>query len=158
MKAKELITAYYSAFNRRDAEALLSLLSESIIHEINQGKTETGKHAFRDHLGFMDSHYAETAQNLVVMVSADEKRAAAEFLSVGRYLRAEHGMPPARGQPYRLRMAAVFDIADGKISRVSTHYNVQDWISQVSRTEQKNLDRLAGTGPSSASDNPGARQ
>ena len=31
MEAKELVTAYYSAFNRRDAEALLSLLSDDVM-------------------------------------------------------------------------------------------------------------------------------
>jgi steroid delta-isomerase-like uncharacterized protein len=133
MKAKELVTAYYSAFNRRDAEALLSLLHDDVTHDINQGKTEKGKNSFRDFLGVMDAHYEETAKDLVVMVSDDDKRASAEFRIEGTYKRAQPGLPPAKGQKYSLPVGAFFEIADGKIKRVTNYYNLTDWIAQVSR-------------------------
>jgi ketosteroid isomerase-like protein len=41
-------------------------------------------------------------------------------------------MPEARGQRYRLPAGAFFEIRDGKIARVTTTYNLRDWIAQVS--------------------------
>src|SRR5262245_26130098 len=133
MKAKEIVTAYYSAFNRRDAEGLLSLLSEDVVHDINQGKREQCKHAFRDFLGVMDNHYEETVNDLVVMVSDDGKRASAEFRIDGIYKKTQAGLPPARGQKYSLPVGAFFEVRDGKITRVTNYYNLPDWIAQVSK-------------------------
>ena len=44
----------------------------------------------------------------------------------------EPGLPEARGQTYILPAGAFFDLKDGKISRVTTFYNLRDWIAQVS--------------------------
>ena len=42
------------------------------------------------------------------------------------------GLPPANGQTYSLPAAILFEVDDGLISRVTTHYNLADWIAQVS--------------------------
>jgi steroid delta-isomerase-like uncharacterized protein len=60
-------------------------------------------------------------------------RAAAEFEILGSYLADDAGLPPARGQAYRLPVAATFAIADGRIARISTWYNLQEWLRQVTR-------------------------
>jgi steroid delta-isomerase-like uncharacterized protein len=80
----------------------------------------------------MDAAYAERIEDLVVMVDGTGQRAAAEFLVAGRYLRTDPGLPEARGQAYRLPAGAFFTIRDGLIARVATHYNLPDWIRQVS--------------------------
>jgi ketosteroid isomerase-like protein len=43
--SEALIRAYYYAFNRGDREAMLSLLTDDVAHDINQGGRETGKEA-----------------------------------------------------------------------------------------------------------------
>ena len=58
-------------------------------------------------------------------------QAAAEFDLKGRYLVTDPGLPKAQGQTYRLRVGAFFDVKGGKIMRVSTHYNMNDWKRQV---------------------------
>jgi steroid delta-isomerase-like uncharacterized protein len=63
----------------------------------------------------------------------DTPSAAAEFVVVGRYLRSEPGLPEARGQPWRLPAGAFLAIEAGRIARVTTYCNLQDWIAQVSR-------------------------
>jgi steroid delta-isomerase-like uncharacterized protein len=133
MKTKEIIAAYYSAFNRRDIESLLSLLSEDVVHDINQGKREEGKNSFRDFMGIMDAHYNEKAQDIVIMVSESGTRASAEFIIEGTYLKSQAGLPIAQNQKYRLQVGAFFELRNGKICRVSNHYNLQDWIAQVSK-------------------------
>ena len=50
----------------------------------------------------------------------------------GTYLATDSGLPEAKGQTYRLPGGSFFDIRDGKIARVTTYYNLADWIAQVS--------------------------
>jgi steroid delta-isomerase-like uncharacterized protein len=127
-----LVAAYYAAFNAGDRETMLSLLSDDVIHDPNQGERRRGKEAFRAFLAQMDASYRETLEDMVVMVDPTGSRAAAEFVVVGTYLRSDPGLPEARGQSYRLPAGAFLEIADGKITRVTTYYNLQEWIRLVS--------------------------
>ncbi|MBU8536229.1 ketosteroid isomerase-related protein [Falsiroseomonas tokyonensis] len=130
--AERLIRAYYAAFNAGDRAAMLALLTEDVIHDPNQGTRRTGKPAFAAFMAGMDAAYAEQLADLVVMVDASGSRAAAEFTVLGQYLRTEDGLPEAHGQRYALPAGAFLTIRDGKIARIATHYNLPDWISQVS--------------------------
>ena len=126
-----LIQSYYAAFNSGDREALLAMLTDDVVHEINEGGVETGKDAFRAFLQRMDRSYAETVEDLVVFSSSDPARAAAEFHIRGQYLATDAGLPAATGQTYRLRVGAFFEIRDGKIARVTNYYNLSNWLRLV---------------------------
>lgn len=128
---KSLIENYYAAFNSGDREALLDLLTDDVVHEINEGGTETGKTAFREFLNRMDRSYKETVEELVVFTSDQSGRAAAEFYIRGEYLATDDGLPEANGQAYYLRVGAFFDLRDDKICRVTNHYNLQSWLEMV---------------------------
>lgn len=129
--AEALIRAYYAAFDAGDREAMLALLAEDVAHDVNQGTREVGRAAFRAFLGHMDRCYRERIRDLAVMVDASGTRAAAEFIVEGEYLATDGGLPPARGQTYSLPAGAFFTVADGQITRVSTHYNLHEWLRQV---------------------------
>lgn len=131
-KMAALIGAYYAAFNAMDVEAILACLDDNVAHDINQGDRETGKLAFRAFLGRMDHAYSEQLRDIVIMTSEDGRRAAAEFIVDGIYKVADEGFPAAHGQSYSLSAGGFFEIADGKITRVSVYYNLADWIAQVS--------------------------
>jgi len=45
MRAEELIQRYYTAFNAQDTETFLSLLTDDVIHDINQGGRAIGRDA-----------------------------------------------------------------------------------------------------------------
>jgi steroid delta-isomerase-like uncharacterized protein len=126
-----LIEAYYAAFNSGDRESLLEMLTEDVVHEINEGATETGREAFRGFLQRMDRCYRESVEDLVVFTSDDPARAAAEFHIRGEYLATDEGLPEANGQTYHLRVGAFFDIRDGKIARVTNRYNLSEWMRMV---------------------------
>ena len=129
---ESLIRRYYDAFNRGDREAMLAMLAEDVAHDVNQGPRETGKPAFREFLGHMDRSYRETIRDLAVMVDASGTRAAAEFVVEGESRATDAGLPEARGQRYSLPAGAFFALAaEGRIARVTTYYNLQDWIRQV---------------------------
>jgi steroid delta-isomerase-like uncharacterized protein len=107
------------------------LLADDVAHDVNQGGRRIGKPAFQAFMAQMDAAYEERLEEVVVMADATGRRAAAEFVVVGRYLRTEPGLPEARGQTYRLPAGAFLEIADGRIIRVTTFYNLPDWIRQV---------------------------
>jgi steroid delta-isomerase-like uncharacterized protein len=129
--AETLVRAYYAAFNAGDRAMMAALLAEDVVHDVNQGGRRQGLAAFRAFLAQMDAAYEEQLEELVVMADGSGQRAAAEFVVRGRYLRSEPGLPPARGQAYRLPAGAFLAIANGKITRVTTYYNLADWIAQV---------------------------
>ena len=128
---EELIRLYYEAFNSGDRPAMLRLLAPGVVHDINQGASVAGVEAFEKFLAHMDRCYAEQVEDLVVMVDAGGSRAAAEFYIRGEYLVTDEGLPEAAGQKYHLRVGAFFEIAEGRITRVTNYYNLQDWIAQV---------------------------
>lgn len=129
--SSELIAAYYSAFNARDYPAMLALLAENVVHDVNQGGREIGRAEFTAFLARMDESYREQLVDVVIMSDAQGARFAAEFTVVGSYLKADAGMPAAHGQSYRLPAGAFLSVAGGKITRVTTYYNLQNWLQQV---------------------------
>ena len=126
-----LIETYYATFNSGDRQAMLALLTDDVIHDINQAATETGNDTFRAFLQRMDRSYREEVTELAIMPHESGTRAAAEFYILGTYLNTDEGLPPATGQTYRLRVGAFFDIREGKIARVTNYYNLEDWLRQV---------------------------
>ncbi|WP_271409029.1 nuclear transport factor 2 family protein [Pseudomonas sp. Q1-7] len=131
MTAIELVHAYYDAFNAGNMPAFLALLSEDVVHDINQGERQQGKAAFAAFMEKMNRCYKERLSDIVVMQSADGSRAAAEFVVHGQYLADDEGLPPAKGQTYVLPAGAFFHIHCGKIARVTNYYNLNDWVEQV---------------------------
>jgi steroid delta-isomerase-like uncharacterized protein len=129
--AQEIIAAYLAAFNRGDWPGMLALLADDVAHDINQGATQHGKPAFADFLDHMARCYREELRDIVIMAGPDGSRAAAEFRVEGQYLATDEGLPPAKGQRYSLPAGAFYALRDGKITRVTVFYNLQDWLRQV---------------------------
>ncbi|PWR04054.1 isopropylmalate/homocitrate/citramalate synthase [Meridianimarinicoccus roseus] len=125
----DLITRYFEAFNAGDSAAMLDLLAEDVVHYPNQGEPRRGKALFAEFCAHMDRCYSEQLTDIVVFTNGD--RAAAEFTVNGTYKADDDGLPAATGQTYTLPAASFFNVEDGKISRVTTYYNLQDWIAQV---------------------------
>ena len=126
-----LIRRYYDAFNRGDVEAMLACVTDDVIHDVNQGERREGRDRFHAFCARMAHHYKETLDGITIMVSADGSRAAAEFNVRGKYLQTETGLPDATGQEYALPAGTFFAIRDGRIARVTTYYNLTEWIMQV---------------------------
>ena len=106
MTSQELIHAYYDAFNRQDMSQFLSYLSETVVHDINQGHREDGKLAFSAFMDRMNAHYREQIVDIEVCVNGSGNRASAEFRVLGEYLATDDDLPPATGQKYDLPAGA----------------------------------------------------
>lgn len=128
---RTIVARYYESFNRGDAEAMLACLTEDVAHDVNQGPREIGKDAFRTFMARMAASYRERLEDVIVMVSDDGTRAAAEFTVHGTYLTTDGDLPPARGQTYVLRGGAFFDVRDGLIARVTNYYDLTEWLRQI---------------------------
>jgi len=127
----ELIRNYYAAFNAGDMERFLELLTDDVVHDINQGGREKGREAFAAFMVRMNECYREQLIDIEIMVNGDGSRAAAEFVVLGTYLKADAGLPEARGQAYRLPAGAFFEVRDGRVARITNYYNLEDWLRQV---------------------------
>jgi steroid delta-isomerase-like uncharacterized protein len=130
-QTEDLIRRYYGAFNARDWEGMIACLSEGVVHDANQGGRNAGKTHFRMFLAHMDRCYREALKDIAVLSNPEGTRAAAEFVVHGTYLATDDGLPPARGQTYVLPAGAFFEVKDGLIWRVTTYYNLKDWMAQV---------------------------
>ncbi len=128
----DLIHRYYAAFNAKDWTGMAACVSEDLNHFVNEGDKRGGRKAFAEFIAHMDDCYDELLTDIVVMPSADGTRAAAEFIVNGTYKKTDSGLPEAHGQTYRLPAGAFFDVKDGEIRRVTTYYNLKEWIRQVS--------------------------
>lgn len=131
MDSEKLISTYYQAFNDKRFTDMLGLLTEDVVHDTNQGGRSTGREAFKSFLADMDKFYDEHLDHIVIMTSSDGKRASAEFICNGVYKTTCEGLPPARGQKYRLPVGCFFEIKNDKIARVTNYYNMNDWLNQV---------------------------
>jgi len=133
MTSRDIIDAYFAAFNAADAKGMLALVSDDVEHHVNQGDIRHGREKFAAFCAHMGVSYREELRDIVIFVNEDGTRGAAEFVVHGEYLQTDHGLPEAKGQRYVLPAGSFFALKDGKITRVTTCYNLQDWIEQVSR-------------------------
>jgi steroid delta-isomerase-like uncharacterized protein len=128
---KHIIEQYFKAFNDQNYKGMMDLLDPEIEHDINQGQTQVGLEAFDKFLKHMDECYLEKLENIVVMDSGNGQNASAEFIVNGKYLKTDSGLPPARGQTYKIRAGSFFEFRNNKIKRVTTYYNLPLWIDLV---------------------------
>jgi steroid delta-isomerase-like uncharacterized protein len=132
MTALELVKQYYNYFNNKDFKGMLSLLHPDIKHEPNQGEPRIGIEKFTEFMQQMDESYEETLSDLVFFAEPSGKRIGCEFVVNGIYKKGEEGFPTAHGQKYVLPAASFLEVTDGKISRVTTYYNLPLWVKLVS--------------------------
>lgn len=130
--ARDTLRRYFQAFNDGDTDAMLAELTDDIAHHVNEGKIRQGKELFRQFCDHMSACYKEELTDMVIFASDDGARAAAEFTVNGTYLATDAGLPEATGQNYKLPGGSFMELRDGKISRVTTYYNLADWVAQVS--------------------------
>ncbi len=109
---------------------MMALLDPAIRHEVNQGEVRIGLEKHQAFLQTMEECYDETLTDLVFLSDASGQRFACEFVVNGIYKKGDE--PPAHNQPYTLPAGAFLEVHNGKITRVTTYYNLPLWIKLVS--------------------------
>lgn len=128
-----LIQRYFDAFNAKDVSTMLGCVADDVAHHVNEGDIRYGKDKFASFCAHMNRCYDERLTDMVIFLSEDGTRAAAEYVVNGIYQQTDDGLPEAQKQPYKLPAGSFFDISDGQITRVTTRYNLSDWVAQVSK-------------------------
>lgn len=128
----ETVKRYFTAFNAGDVDTMLDCLSEDVAHHVNEGQIRVGREKFSEFCAHMNRCYKEELTDMVVFEAEGGTRASAEYTVNGTYLETDAGLPEANRQTYRLPAGSFFDLRDGKITRVTTYYNLADWVKQVS--------------------------
>ncbi len=132
-EAIALVSRYYAAFNAGNPAGMLDCVADDVEHRVNEGGIRRGRAKFAEFCAHMGVSYREELRDLVIFANDDGTRAAAEFVVHGTYLRTDPGLPEAKGQTYILPAGGFFDLKDGKIARVTTFYNLKDWVDQVNQ-------------------------
>lgn len=127
----ELIQKYYNHFNNHEFDQMAACLDENVVHELNEGEAQRGLSKFKDFMKVMDIHYSEQVKELCVLESKDKTRFAAEFFIDGAYTKTQAPLPQASNQKYYIRVGAFFEVKNNKITRITNHYNLQNWINVV---------------------------
>lgn len=128
---RQLVEEYYQAFNSKTYSKMLELVDSEVHHEVNEGDVKVGKDSFAKFLAHMEKCYDEILEELQFFECANSERCAVEFYVKGRYLHTDGGLPAAKGQTYRIRAGAFFESKDQKLKRVTTYYNLKQWIELV---------------------------
>ena len=128
--SRAIVDAYFAAFNQRRWSAMTALCADDVIHDRNEAGREVGIEHLRAYLELTRLCYEERLEDLAVMVG-DAGRFAVEWTAVGRYVADDAGLLPARGQHYRLAGGTFLVIADGRITRITTYYNLQAFLDQM---------------------------
>lgn len=132
MTALDTVKQYYNSFNEKNWEGMLALLHPEVRHEPNQGEVRVGIEKFTEFMRMMDDSYEETLTDMVFFTEPTDTRVSVEFVVNGIYKKGDEGFPEAHGQKYVLPAAAFLEVTGGKISRVTTYYNLELWIKLVS--------------------------
>jgi steroid delta-isomerase-like uncharacterized protein len=127
-----IVKQYYQYFNQQNWEGMLSLLSDDIRHEVNQGEPRIGKALYRSFLQHMDECYQEQLEEMVFLSEPSHSRVACEFVVNGVYKKTDGDFIEAKGQKYVLPAGAFLALENGKITRVTTYYNLTLWLKLVS--------------------------
>lgn len=127
----KLVEQYFETFNGGYFRTMLDLLDDDVIHDTNLMQGEKGKKAYEAFLNRQNECYQERIHDIVIMTNENNRNAAAEFYTTGTYKKTEPGQPPARGQVYTIRCGAFFEFNGDKFSRVTTYYNLQEWLDKV---------------------------
>lgn len=133
MTTLEIVQQYYTYFNQKKWDEMLSLIDSEVKHETNQGDVRIGIEKFAAFLQKMDECYDENLTNMVFFTEPSQQRIAVEFTVNGIYKKGDEDLPPAHNQSYLLPAAAFLEVKNDKITRITTYYNLPLWIELVSK-------------------------
>jgi steroid delta-isomerase-like uncharacterized protein len=133
MTTLEIVQQYYTYFNQKNWDGMLSLVDSDIRHETNQGEVRIGFEKFTAFLQKMDECYDENLTDMVFFTESSQQRIAVEFIVNGIYKKGDEDLPPAHNQVYLLPAAAFLEVKNDKITRITTYYNLPLWIELVSK-------------------------
>lgn len=111
---------------------MLTLMTNDIAHHVNQSDVQHSHATFAKFYTHMDVNYRKTLSNIIIFTTTNGSHATAEFTMNGHYLQTNPNLPPAHNQSYILPTKSFFALHNKRICQMTTYYNLQNWIAQVS--------------------------
>jgi len=130
--SQKMIEDFYAYFNQRELDKIYAMVSDDIVHIMNDVQKDKGKESFIKMMQASTKHYQENVNNVIYMVSDDGKHVATKFTFTGKYINTDDSKVPAKGQPYQASAVNYFEITNGKITTAMGWYDHNDWLKQVS--------------------------
>lgn len=128
-----LIKTYFESYNARQANTYFGTISSNVVNETNQGNAIVGLETFKVFMhAFMTSFDSRMSQ-IVLLVSDDGRYASASWVNTGTYVKSDPAITaiPAKNQKYTVHGANFFEVSDGKIARITTYYNAEEFAKQL---------------------------
>jgi steroid delta-isomerase-like uncharacterized protein len=129
---ESIVKAYLDAANRDDSAAILAMMHEDVAFDVNQSMRQIGLDNLRLLLATKSAHCKEQLADAVIFSSEDGSRGAAEFTWKGTYIATIEGFPQANGQRFSMQAGLFFEVEDGKITRITSHRDMREWVRQIS--------------------------
>lgn len=130
-KSKAIAAAYYEAYNARNIDGQVSLMTESVVYVSNSGKIREGKDAYRKYTEGLFAEVNEKVVDIKYFFDPQQSVIIAQSFAEGSYTSTTPGMPKATGQKYRIPVVEIFELMDGQIVRLTTVYNEDLWSQQI---------------------------
>lgn len=132
---KAVAEAYYTAYNAEDVEGQIKLMTDDVVYHSNSDKIRTGAKAYRKYTIGLFKEIDEKCIDIKYFVDETQGVVTAQSRAEGKYVTSSDGLPKAKGQKYNIPVVEVFEIKNGKISKLTTYYNEDLWKTQISKKQ-----------------------
>jgi steroid delta-isomerase-like uncharacterized protein len=127
---KSLVLDWTDAYNRGDADAAASFMSEDcVVLNLGTGQRTTGRAAYRETVEMALTAFSDLRFEKTTFV-VDGAAFATEWTMSGVHTGDLPGLP-ATGRSFRVPGATVGEVRDGKLARVTEYTNMADFLTQV---------------------------
>jgi steroid delta-isomerase-like uncharacterized protein len=119
--ARRIATEFFDAFGRRDADALMEMVSPDIVEDLPGVGVISGLEQERAFLTGLFASFPDLATE-VTRITIDGRVAAIEWRRTGTFSGAPWQGLPATGRAFESVDAAFVEIDDGRVSKVTVYY------------------------------------
>ena len=130
-KMTRILEDYFTAWNSRDVEGLLSFFTDDCLYEdVSLKRIIRGKADLR---ALLESVFADIAgfKMEIKSVFSAGNWGASEWTMSGRFVHSSDPLLTATGKSFLIRGATVFELFHGKISRNTDYLDVTAFLQQV---------------------------
>ncbi|KFB09639.1 nuclear transport factor 2 family protein [Nitratireductor basaltis] len=121
LETRSLVERFLTALNAADWDAATTLVAEDAAIDLPGEERVIGADKLHWYLGQTGRQYRFHVSDLEILVSESGVRAAAEFTLTRNYVDSSDLPEQIRGQSVALQGAIMFEVDDGKITRMTRY-------------------------------------
>jgi steroid delta-isomerase-like uncharacterized protein len=134
VKMTRMLEDYFTAWNSRDVEKILSFFTDDCLYEdVALKRIVRGKAELRALLESVFTDIAGFKMDIKSVFSAGSW-GASEWTMSGRFVHSSDPLLAATGKSFLIRGATVFELSNGRISRNTDYLDLTAFLKQVGIT------------------------